>query len=97
MQPKASVTVGPFAKTELYYNVGRGFHSNDIRSVSGTVLLENIPGYANPAPLLVKVDSEEVGLRSDIIPRLHIQFAAFLMHVGSEQIYDQDQGEDQES
>ncbi len=93
-QPKGSVTVGPFAKTEVYFSAGRGFHSNDIRSVSGTVLLENVPGFAQPTPLLVRVDSEEVGLRSDIIPLTHLQFAAFLLHVGSEQIYDQDQGED---
>jgi outer membrane receptor protein involved in Fe transport len=93
-QPKGSVTVGPFLKTEFYYSAGRGFHSNDIRSVSGTVLLENIPGFALPTPLLVKVDSQEIGLRSDIIPKTHIQFAAFLLHVQSEQTYDQDQGED---
>jgi outer membrane receptor protein involved in Fe transport len=93
-QPKGSVTIGPFAKTEVYFSVGRGFHSNDIRSVSGTVLLENVPGFAQPTPLLVRVDSEEVGLRSDRIPLTHLQFAAFLLHVGSEQIYDQDQGED---
>ena len=93
-QPKGSITIGPFAKTEVYLSAGRGFHSNDIRSVSATVLLENIPGFAKSTPLLVKVDSEEVGLRSDIIPKTHIQFAAFLLHVGSEQTYDQDQGED---
>ncbi len=93
-QPKGSVTIGPFAKTEVYFSAGRGFHSNDIRSVSGTVLLENVPGFAQPTPLLVRVDSEEVGLRSDLIPLTHLQFAAFLLHVGSEQIYDQDQGED---
>ena len=93
-QPKGSVTIGPFDKTEFYFSAGRGFHSNDIRSVSGTVLLENILGFAKPTPLLVKVDSEEVGMRSDILPKTHIQFAAFLLHVVSEQTYDQDQGED---
>ena len=93
-QPKGSVTIGPLAKTEVYVSAGRGFHSNDIRSVSGTVLLENVPGFARPTPLLVRVDSAEIGLRSDLIPLTHIEFAAFLLHVGSEQIYDQDQGED---
>lgn len=93
-QPKGSITFGPVAKTEVYFNAGRGFHSNDIRSVSGTVLLENVPGFAQPTPLLVRVDSEEVGFRSDLVPLTHIQFAAFLLHVQSEQIYDQDQGED---
>ena len=93
-QPKGSLTIGPFAKTEFYLSGGRGFHSNDIRSVSGTVLLENIPGFARPTPLLVKVESKEVGLRSDLIPKTHIQFAAFAVHVQSEQTYDQDQGED---
>lgn len=93
-QPKGSLTIGPFAKTEFYLSGGRGFHSNDIRSSSGTVLLENISGLPPPTRLLVKVASEEVGLRSDLIPRTHVQFAAFLVHVRSEQTYDQDQGED---
>ena len=75
--------------------LGRGFHSDDIRSVSGTVLLEDVPGFATADAVLVKVDSEEVGLRSDLIPLTHIQFAAFLLHVESEQVYDQDQGEDE--
>ena len=93
-QPKGSVTLGPFHKTELYVSLGRGFHTNDIRSVSGTVILEGVPGVAGVTPLVTKVDGEEIGLRSDIISHTHVQFAAFNVKVQSEQTYDQDQGED---
>ena len=37
LQPKASLILGPFAKTEVYFSAGRGFHSDDVRGVFGTV------------------------------------------------------------
>ena len=46
LQPKGSVIFGPFAKTELYFSAGRGFHSDDVRGVFGTVPLEGVPGAA---------------------------------------------------
>ncbi len=94
-QPKGGIVFGPFAKTELYLSAGRGFHSDDIRGVSGTVPLEGIPGQASRTPFLVKADSEEVGIRTDVIPKVNIQVAYFYLRLQSELVYDQDQGEDQ--
>jgi hypothetical protein len=37
LQPKGSLIFGPFEKTEFYLSAGRGFHSNDLRGVLGTV------------------------------------------------------------
>jgi outer membrane receptor protein involved in Fe transport len=94
-QPKGSIVLGPWWKTELYVSAGRGFHSDDIRGVSGTVALEGLQGNATAAPFIVQADGEEVGVRTDIIPRTQVQFAAFQIHLNSEFVYDQDQGEDQ--
>ena len=94
-QPKGSLVLGPWAKTEVYVSAGRGFHSDDIRGVSGTVPLEGIPRAAGTTPLLVKADGQEIGLRSSLIPRTQIQFVAFNIRLQSELVYDQDQGEDQ--
>ncbi len=94
LQPKASVIFGPWWDTELYLSAGRGFHSDDLRGVSGTVPLEGLGG-ARTAPLLVKADSEEIGVRTNLIPATHIQIAAFNIRLDSEIVYDQDQGEDQ--
>jgi outer membrane receptor protein involved in Fe transport len=93
-QPKGSIVLGPWWDSEFYLSAGRGFHSDDLRGVSGSVPLEGLGG-ARTAPLLVKADSEEVGLRSNIVPNLHVQIAAFNVRLNSEIVYDQDQGEDQ--
>ncbi len=49
-QPKASLILGPIWQTELYVSAGRGFHSDDVRGVFGTVPTE---GFASgPTPLM---------------------------------------------
>jgi hypothetical protein len=93
-QPKGSVVFGPWAQTEFYISAGRGFHSDDIRGVSGTVPVLGIAPTAGLTPLLVKADGEEIGIRTDIIPKTHIQIAVYNFHLQSEQVYDQDEGED---
>jgi hypothetical protein len=93
-QPKASLVFGPWQATELYVSAGRGFHSDDVRGVSGTVPLEGVGG-TRQAPLLVRADGAEIGLRSSAIPHVQIQLALFNIRLNSEIVYDQDQGEDQ--
>ena len=93
-QPKASLVVGPFHQTELYFSYGKGFHSDDVRGVFGTVPLEGIPALAGRTPLMAAATGEEVGLRTNIVPRLSIQVAAFQEDFSSELAYDQDQGQD---
>ena len=96
-QPKGSFVFGPWWKTELYLNAGRGFHSDDVRGVTQSVPIQGIPSAAGPTPLLVRADGEEIGLRSDIIPKLKVQVAVFNIDLQSELIYDQDEGQDQAS
>ena len=96
-QPKGSLVLGPFFQTELYVSAGRGFHSDDVRGVFGTVLLEGIPAVAGATPLLATTTGEEVGLRSNLIPRVGVQVALFQEDFESELRYDQDQGEDSPS
>jgi len=94
-QPKGSLVLGPWWNTEFYVSAGRAFHSDDIRGVSGTVPILGISPLAGPTPLLVKADGEEIGIRTDMIPNTKIQIAFFNLHLASEQVYDQDEGEDQ--
>ncbi len=93
-QPKANLVIGPFAKTELYFSWGRGFHSDDVRGVFGTIPGEGIPLAGGPTPLLASTTAEEIGLRSDIIPKVHIQVAAFQQDFKSELKYNADTGQD---
>ena len=93
-QPKGSLVVGPFWKSELYLSAGRGFHSDDVRGVFGTVPEEGFPGAAGRTPLLAPAMGEELGLRTNLLPRLAIQLALFQEDFDSELAYDADAGQD---
>ena len=97
LQPKASVILGPWGKTEAYVSAGRGFHSNDVRGVFETLPLEGIQSLGIRTPLMSPATGVEFGLRSNIIPKLQAQMAVFREDFTSELIYDQYQGEDQAS
>ena len=96
-QPKGSLILGPFAATEFYFSAGRGFHSDDVRGVFGTVPLEGIPGSAGTTPLLAPTTGVEAGVRSNIIPKLALQLAVFQQDFNSELRYDADAGQDSAS
>jgi outer membrane cobalamin receptor len=96
-QPKGSIILGPFIKTEFYVSAGQGFHSNDVRGVFQTVPLEGIQGINIKTPLMSPATGEEVGLRTNLIPKVQVQVAVFQEDFTSELKYDQDQGEDQPS
>ena len=94
-QPKASLILGPWLASELYVSAGRGFHSNDVRGVFGTVGLEGLTPTAGPTPLLAPTTGEEIGLRTNIIPKLSAEVAVFEADFSSELAFDEDQGQDQ--
>ncbi|HEY6922755.1 MAG TPA: TonB-dependent receptor, partial [Steroidobacteraceae bacterium] len=96
-QPKGSLIFGPFAATEVYFSAGRGFHSDDVRGVLGTVPIEGVPGTAGKTPLLAPTTGIEMGIRSNIVPRLAMQLALFRQKFNSELAYDADQGQDSAS
>jgi outer membrane receptor protein involved in Fe transport len=94
-QPKGSLIVGPWKKTELYLSAGRGYHSDDVRGVFGTVPEVGVPLSGGTTPLLAETTGYEIGLRSDIIPKMVIQFAAFQQDFQSELTYNADSGRDE--
>ena len=94
LQPKGSVILGPFAKTEFYFSAGRGFHSDDVRGVFGTVPLEGVPGSAGTTPLLAPTQGMEFGVRNELLPDLSTQLALFQQDFNSELAYDADAGQD---
>ncbi len=96
-QPKGSLILGPWAKTEVYLSAGRGFHSDDVRGVFETVPLEAIQNLAIRTPLVAPAAGEEVGVRTNVLAKVQVQVAVFQEDFSSELGYDQDQGEDQAS
>ncbi|NVN40823.1 TonB-dependent receptor [Ameyamaea chiangmaiensis] len=91
-QPKGSLIVGPWRRTEFYASVGRGYHSNDLRAVLGTVPTDGIAGGRIATPFMTRATSEEVGLRSDPLPGLSVQAALYRIDFTSELTYDADEG-----
>ncbi len=94
-QPKGNITFGPWQDTELYISAGKGFHSDDLRGVLGTVPAQGVPLAIGKVPLLARTYGEEIGIRNNTIQDLQIQLALFRQDFGSEEIYDQDIGLDQ--
>jgi outer membrane receptor protein involved in Fe transport len=93
-QPKGNIILGPWALTELYLSAGRGFHSDDVRGVFGTVPVVGVPGTAGKTPLLSPTDGVELGVRTNIVPKLSLQLAVFQQDFNSELAYDADIGQD---
>ncbi|HEY1505450.1 MAG TPA: TonB-dependent receptor [Stellaceae bacterium] len=99
--PKANATFGPWQKTELYLSYGQGFHSNDLRgAVTAVDALNtelNQQAGVTPAvvpqgktPLLTKAEGYEIGIRSEVVPRVSMSAALFVLNLDSEATFDGD-------
>jgi outer membrane receptor protein involved in Fe transport len=91
MSPKLSAILGPWARTELFVNWGRGFHSNDAR---GTVTrVDPATGDpAEPVPGLVPASGFELGLRTEAIPGLQSSLSLWQLETDSELVFVGDAG-----
>jgi outer membrane receptor protein involved in Fe transport len=91
MSPKLSAILGPWSRTELFLNWGRGFHSNDAR---GTVTrIDPATGDpAEPVPGLVPANGFELGLRTEAIPGLQSSLSLWQLETDSELVFVGDAG-----
>lgn len=76
VSPKLSLAFGPWRMTEIYANVGRGFHSNH---ASGIVL--------NGATPIVRTLGAEIGVRTTLLPGLQSSIAFWGIDSDSELVY----------
>lgn len=89
--PKLSLIFGPWVQTELYFNYGSGFHSNDARGATSTVDPKSGDPINRVNPL-VRSTGYEVGVRTAIVPGLQASFAAFRLDFDSELLFVGDAG-----
>ncbi|HSZ81794.1 MAG TPA: TonB-dependent receptor plug domain-containing protein [Polyangia bacterium] len=90
--PKATLVLGPWKKTELYADLGAGFHSNDARGV--TIAVDPATGAAQGrVPLLVRTKGAELGARTSIVPGLVSTLSLWLLQSDSELTFDGDSGD----
>jgi len=66
-----------------------------VRGVIGTVPEEGIPLSGGKTSLLAQTTRYKIGLRTDILPKLQIQIAAFQQDFVSELVYNPDSGQDE--
>ncbi len=96
--PKGGFVLGPWAKTEFYGNVGMGFHSNDGRGVMTKVdpvtglPVDAVGNPIQPAEPLVTTVGAEIGLRTEIVPKLHSSVSFWWLNVDSELVFVGDAG-----
>ena len=81
--PSLSVALAPRAGTELYFNMGSGFHSNDARGT--TAAIDRSPG-------LVRSRGIEAGLRNEPVKGLQTTLAVYRLGFDSELAYLGDAG-----
>ncbi|WP_246088363.1 TonB-dependent receptor [Phreatobacter stygius] len=90
--PKFGLVLGPFARTELFFNAGHGFHSNDARGTTIRVDPNDRVTPVDRVPLLVKSRGAEVGLRTRPIDGLETTLAVFVLDFASENLFVGDAG-----
>ncbi len=83
LSPKFSLILGPWRQTELFFNAGRGFHSNDARGATAAV---------DPVPGLVAARGQEIGMRTEWLPGLQSSLALWKLDFDSELLYVGDSG-----
>jgi hypothetical protein len=91
LSPKISAIFGPWHKTELFFNAGKGLHSNDARGMTSRV--DPKTGMPiNRVPGLVGSRGQEVGIKTEIVPHLQSALAFWRLDFDSELVYVGDAG-----
>jgi hypothetical protein len=90
--PKFGVVLGPWAKTELFFNAGLGFHSNDARGATITVDPADKTTPQPRVPLLVRSTGAEIGARTQAVKGLDSAVTLFLLDFDSEILFVGDAG-----
>jgi outer membrane cobalamin receptor len=83
LSPSLNLVFGPWKSSELYLNYGQGFHSNDARATVA-------PGER--APGLVRSRGMELGLRTEIVPKMQTALSLYRLDFDSELSYVGDEG-----
>ena len=94
VSPKLSLVFGPWSKTEYFFNIGSGFHSNDARGTTIT-LDPSDPTLSTPADKvdpLVRSKGIELGVRTEIIPNVETSLSVWQLKLDSELLFVGDAG-----
>jgi outer membrane receptor protein involved in Fe transport len=91
LSPKFTVVWAVTPRTEVFFNAGRGFHSNDARGMTARV----DPRTGDPVdavPALVPLTGAEIGLRTEAVQGLQSSVSVWGLRSASELVYIGDAG-----
>lgn len=91
LSPKLSLLFGPWKETEVYLNLGTGFHSNDARGATITVDPRTHEPASRVDPL-VRAKSVDLGFRTSAYSKLQSAVTFFLLDLDSELVFVGDAG-----
>lgn len=91
LSPSINFILSPWQNTELYLNLGKGFHSNDARATTMRLDPKTLEP-STPAAGLVAARGSEIGLRTELSPQLHSSFSLYRLDFDSELNYIGDAG-----
>ena len=92
VSPKAGLILGPWSRTEIYFNAGAGFHSNDAR---GTTIRVGPGDGVTPVDRvdpLVRSRGMEAGVRTSFTPGLVSTISIWSLDLDSELVFVGDAG-----
>jgi outer membrane receptor protein involved in Fe transport len=90
--PKFALVLGPWAETEFFVNVGKGFHSNDARGTTITVDPTDRVTAMDRVDPLVDALGADLGLRTALIPNLQLSASVWSLKLDSELLFVGDAG-----
>ena len=90
--PKLNLIFGPWDKTEFYVSLGDGYHSNDARGITGTVVPSTLLPGTRVTPL-TRAQGIDLGVRTETIPHLQSTATLWGLDLKSEEVFDGDTAE----
>lgn len=92
VSPKFSLVLGPWAKTEFFFNIGNGFHSNDARGT--TIKVDPTDGTtpADKVDPLVKATGADIGIRTALVRNTQLTLSVWSLDLDSELVFVGDAG-----
>ncbi len=92
VSPKFSLVLGPWAKTELFFNAGKGFHSNDARGTTITVDPTDGVTRVERVDALVDATGFDVGVRTAVVRNVQFSVSLWSLDLDSELLFIGDAG-----
>jgi outer membrane receptor protein involved in Fe transport len=92
VSPKFALVLGTWAKTELFFNVGKGFHSNDARGATLAVDPQDRVIPADRVDLLVDAVAMDVGVRTALLPNMQLSLSVWSLELDAELLFVGDAG-----